>query len=382
MRLVRGTDTWELRAYVGRDANGRIRHRYATFHGSKREAQRALARLVADGDRYQTFTPAEALPSWGERTTINDAIAAWKDNSWGDLSPTTVRRYEGLWDGHVRRAIGRRRIVDLNPYEVERYFRSLKSRGMAEGSVRQVRALLHRACRLAKKWSGGGLPNPIADTELPSWSLDDKKHLRAPLAEEVRQILGAANGEDRRVAVALRVIAATGIRRGEACGLRWCDIDHASATIRVNGSIVSARGGAAVRSPKTRASIRRLAIDTNSLEALEELKEIQQGLANSASVALADAGFAFSFEPGGLVPPHPDAFSHAFTRIRNQAHLPPDVHLHSLRHFHATALDPVISKAQKQTRLGWSTVQMARHYTDGVDEEDRQAAEHIGRLLE
>jgi hypothetical protein len=42
----------------------------------------------------------------------------------------------------------------------------------------------------------------------------------------------------------------------------------------------------------------------------------------------------------------------------------------------------VISEAQKQTRLGWSTVQMARHYTDGVDEEDRRAAEHIGRLLD
>jgi integrase len=382
MRLVRGIDVWELRAYVGRDGNGRIRHRYATFHGTKREAQRALARLVADTDRHQTSTQADAMPTWGERTTINDAISAWRDNGWEDLSPTTVRRYEGLWEGHVRRAIGRRQIVDLNPYEVERYFRSLKSRGMAEGSVRQVRALLHRACRLAKKWSGGALPNPIADTELPSWSLDDKTHVRAPSAEEIRQILRAADGEDRRVAVALRVIAATGMRRGEACGLRWCDIDPAAAAIQVNGSIVSARGGAAVKSPKTRASIRRLALDTNSIKALEELHEIQQQLADAAGVALADKGFVFSFEPGGMLPPHPDAVSHAFTRVRNEAQVPADVHLHSLRHFHATALDPVISEAQKQTRLGWSTVQMARHYTDGVDEEDRRAAEHIGRLLD
>ena len=57
-----------------------------------------------------------------------------------------------------------------------------------------------------------------------------------------------------------------------------------------------------------------------------------------------------------------------------------DVHLHSLRHFHATQIDSVISEAQKQVRLGWSTVQMARHYTDGVAEEDRRAADHIGLL--
>jgi integrase len=382
MRLARGSDVWELRAYVGRDDNGRIRHRYATFHGTKREAQRALARLVADTERHQTSTQADALPTWGERTTINEAIAAWRDNGWDDLSPTTVRRYEGLWEGHVRRAIGRRRIVDLNPYEVERYFRTLKSHGMAEGSVRQVRALLHRACRLSKKWSGGALPNPIADTELPSWSLDDKAHVRAPTAEEIRHILRAAEEEDRRIAVALRVIAATGMRRGEACALRWCDTDHESGTVQINGSIVSARGGATVKSPKTRASVRRLAVDPNSLKALEGLKEVQEALADTAGVALTKTAFVFSFEPGGLVPPHPDGLSHAFTRIRSRAQVPADVHLHSLRHFHATALDPVISEAQKQTRLGWSTVQMARHYTDGVDEEDRRAAEHIGRLLD
>jgi integrase len=253
---------------------------------------------------------------------------------------------------------------------------------MAKGSVRQVRAVLHRACRLAKKWSGGALPNPIADTELPSWSLDDRTHVRAPSVEEIRQILEAANGEDRRVAVALRVIAATGLRRGEACGLRWCDIDHALARIQVNGSIIAATGGAGIKSPKTRASIRQLAVDTNSLKALDELRDIQRELADAAGVPLADTGFAFSFEPGGLLPPHPDALSHAFTRVRMRAQVPADVHLHSLRHFHATALDPVISEAQKQTRLGWSTVQMARHYTDGVDEEDRRAADHIGRLLD
>jgi integrase len=71
--------------------------------------------------------------------------------------------------------------------------------------------------------------------------------------------------------------------------------------------------------------------------------------------------------------------SHALTRIRDKAGLPADIH--SLRHFHATALDPIVSEAQKQTRLGWSTVKMARHHTDGVAAEDRRAAEHIGQLL-
>jgi len=51
------------------------------------------------------------------------------------------------------------------------------------------------------------------------------------------------------------------------------------------------------------------------------------------------------------------------------------------RVFQATALDPVVSEAQKQARLGWSTVHMARHYTDAISDEDRRAAEHIGEML-
>jgi integrase len=74
--------------------------------------------------------------------------------------------------------------------------------------------------------------------------------------------------------------------------------------------------------------------------------------------------------------------SKAFTRLRAKAGVAQDVHLHSLRHFHATALDSVISERQKQARLGWSTVRMARHYTDAITAEDQRAAEHVGRLLE
>ncbi len=317
-----GTDVWELRAYLGRDSNGRIRHRYATFHGTKREAQRALARLVADTDRHQTSTQADALPTWGERTTINDAIAAWKDNGWEDLSPTTIRRYEGLWEDHIRRAIGRRR--HRRPQSVRGRALLPQPQEPSEwpkaASARSVPSYTEPA-----GWRRSGAaahsPTPSPTPSCPRGPSDDKTHVQAPSVEEVRQILRAAESEDRQIAVALRVIAATGMRRGEACALRWCHIDATSGTIQVSGSIVAIQGGASVKSPKTRASIRQLALDANSLKALEELHEIQRDLADAAGVALAGTGFAFSFEPGGLLPPHPDGLSHAFTRIRIHAQL-------------------------------------------------------------
>jgi integrase len=74
--------------------------------------------------------------------------------------------------------------------------------------------------------------------------------------------------------------------------------------------------------------------------------------------------------------------SHEFTKVRTKAKTAKDIHLHSLRHFQATALDRVVPERQKQARLGWATVHMARHYTDVIADEDLRAAEHIGRLLE
>jgi hypothetical protein len=103
IRMVRDKDTLELRVYVGRDESGRVRHRHATFHGSKREAERALARLVADVDATRTSTMASAPRAWGEQTTINDAIAGWQANGWDDLSPSTTRRYQSIWATHIKR---------------------------------------------------------------------------------------------------------------------------------------------------------------------------------------------------------------------------------------------------------------------------------------
>ena len=130
LRAVTGKpNTWELRIYLGRDSEGRVLHRHATVHGTRRFAERELARLVAEQDAGPVATP-EAPKEWGPSTTVNDAIAAWRENGWEDLSPKTRGRYESCWEVHIRHSIGRRRIDSLGPYDVERYFRELKAKGL------------------------------------------------------------------------------------------------------------------------------------------------------------------------------------------------------------------------------------------------------------
>jgi hypothetical protein len=68
----------ELRIYVGRASTGRVRHRQATFHGTRRQADRELARLVAEQEAAPAAVPEEPV-AWGPTTTVNDAIAAWRE---------------------------------------------------------------------------------------------------------------------------------------------------------------------------------------------------------------------------------------------------------------------------------------------------------------
>ncbi len=381
MRLLGKPDTWELRVFIGRDSLGKVKHRYVRFRGTRRQAERELARLVVAQDENPVVVTESAL-AWGSSTTINDAIAAWRGNGWADLSPTTVRHYQELWDRHISSSVGRRAISGLTSYEVEKYFRSLKDAGVGKTTIRHVRAVLHRACKLAGKWSGGRLPNPIAATEMPVWALSEQPdRVRAPSLDEIGRLLAATSEFDARIRAILRLMVATGMRRGEACAIRWSDCDLVVGTVRIDESVVGAKGSAVVKSPKTRASIRSVAIDEESRKELSVLQRIQMELAEASDVAIDADSFVFSFEPGGRTPPHPDSISHAFTRVRSLAAVAADIHLHSLRHFQATALDAVISEKQKQARLGWTNPVMARHYTDSVPEEDRRAAEHIGSLL-
>jgi integrase len=376
-----GKDTWELRVYLGRDFEGRIRNRYVRFRGSKKQAEHELARMIVKRDAAPMSTSASST-LWGPNTTINDAIAAWRANGWEDLSPNTARRYEGIHRVHIERGIGRHKISTLNPYDIERFFRDMKNSGLSKSSVRQIRALMARACRLARRWSGNTLPNSILDTELPTWELSSETSVRAPNIFEVRALLQGAQKEGLHLHVFLRVIVATGMRRGEACALRWSDVDWNLCSLLVDESVIASERHAQVKSPKTRASIRCLAIDETTLKLVFELQRAQLALANFAEVPLDPDGFIFSYTPGGMLPPHPDTMTRNFTQLRKKFDIARDIHLHSLRHFQATALDPIISERQKQARLGWSTVHMARHYTDVISDEDRRAALHIGYLID
>jgi len=86
-----------------------------------------------------------------------------------------------------------------------------------------IRAALNQSIR----WRWLALPNPATEAQAPALAPDERV---PPTTEEARQLALAVSYGNPDLAALIFVDASTGMRRGEICGLRFCDIDfHACA---------------------------------------------------------------------------------------------------------------------------------------------------------
>ena len=120
-------------------------------------------------------------------------------------------------------------------------------------------------------------------------------------------------------------MAVTGLRRGEAAGLCWCDIDFTAATLTVSRQLQENGRGLVVLPPKSIASNRVLALDPWTVQVLAAHRHRQLS-------ALGD-GYVFARLVGR--PCTPGYLTRRFIRLIRRAGLPP-IRLHDLRHGAAT----------------------------------------------
>jgi integrase len=249
-------------------------------------------------------------------------------------------------------------------YFVERKGKLVQHPGLGVESRRRVHACLHKALNDAKE------RGYIGDN--PAWkAMKAKKNsLRFEGAVWTADELGAflAATAETELFPLWYTIATTGLRRGEACGLRWSDIDLTKAQIIVSRSRVPVGGDVIESSPKG-GQARIVDLDEDTLAVLEQHRKAQIGAQLKAGPKWQGTGnYIFTRADGR--PIEPNSVSRAF-RLAVAAAGQRRIRLHDLRHTHASLLladgEPIGNVSR---RIGHAdsniTAQVYEHYVPGA----------------
>ncbi|MEU6036149.1 tyrosine-type recombinase/integrase [Actinomadura sp. NPDC047616] len=141
--------------------------------------------------------------------------------------------------------------------------------------------------------------------------------------------------EGHRLYALYYLIAFRGLRRGEACGLRWTDLDLAKRTASIGWQITQIGPETFEGKPKSEAGEATISLDTSTVKVLRAHKARQNTERLAAGDTWAETGFVFTDQLGQ--PVVPNEVTDQFERLSMEAGLPP-IRLHDLRHGAASFL--------------------------------------------
>src|SRR6266704_5420710 len=346
--------------------------------------------------------PAAGTPSRRYRRrmlTVGDWLAHWLVSRTA-TAPSTVRGYAAHVRLYLAPYLGEVLLGELSVAQVQAMFAAIIRQHQALGTpvsaatLTRIRATLRAALNAAIR-RGLITDNPAARAELPrarrpravvwtpyrvgQWRRSGERPAVAVwTARQTAQFLDSIRWH--RLYAAYHLIALRGLRRGEAAGLRWCDVDLDGKTSVISQQLQQYDERLAVCPPKTPHSTRVIALDRTTIAALAEHRDRQRAEAAAYGPGYRDSGYVFTCLNGD--PMAPDRLTRTFKKLTALAGLPP-VRLHDLRHGAASlALAAGADLKVVQEMLGHSSIVLtADTYTSVLPDAAHAAAEKVAALI-
>ncbi len=336
----------------------RIRRERAAILGSvreltKRQAQRLLSERLAEIN--QGRHKPELMIRF-ERFVLE----RWEPNIFPTLRYSTVKNYRYLVRRHMLPFFGEMVLPQIGPLDVQ-MFLSEKAKRFAGKTVLSLRNLLSKIFGTAQRWEFLQA-NPARGAQVPA--LADTRERLTLTPEQVRALLGELK-EPYRTMVLLAVLS--GLRRGEIFGLRWKFVGFADGSILVAESNYEGRQGP----PKTRASRRKVYVDSVVLEGLARLRPAHSQ----------PDDFVFHTERGTPMSPH--NVSRRLLRPACERAGIPVIGWHNFRYTYSTWADPTRESIKAlQNQLGHTDSRLTLSvYTQPIPNAQRELASKIARVL-
>jgi integrase len=359
----RSAASFELRYSFGRSATtGKWRRLTTTVHGSRKDAERELRRLLHSLDTGEHIEPT--------RMTVREWLAQWLDSVRAEIAPKSYERYADIVAGYLTPAFGELPITKLAPSHIQAAYNDWATGGRRDGKAGglspRTRRHMHRILRsaLARAVELQILARNPADALRKRLPKVERQAMEVLTTEQSARLL--EDIKHTRVYWPVLLALATGMRRGEVLALRWKNVDLDRATLRVTESLEQTRAGLRFKAPKTDRT-RAITLPAFAAGELRRLKRTQTE--DLLKLGVRQSGETLVCARADGLPLQPRSLTHQFTYLVGRAKDIPRVRFHDLRHSHATQLLLAgVHPKVAQERLGHSTItttlDLYSHVTD------------------
>jgi integrase len=360
-----------------------------TVRGTKKEAKAKRTELLHQRDTGSLVRPG--------KLTVADFLRQWLESYVSsNCEQSTYFRYKGVIEDHLIPDLGHLGLSALRPAHLQaHYAKALKegnkrkstnvtmAEGLAPWTVRKHHVIIREALSHAVKWGLLG-KNVALAVDPPKPARSEGKALDSDAADKV---LEAAQGTIWHPIFHLALY--TGLRRGELLGLRWRHVNLSLAEIYLTQARQQLDDGRIItKGPKSATGRRLVDLGPDAAIALRSHRERQE--VDFMAVERPFTPDTLVFERADGTTPVPGSVTHAFSKYAKRAGVT-GVHLHNLRHTHATDLMKIgISPKVVAERLGHSssafTLDIYSHVAPGLQkeaarrfDEARRRAAHVSK---
>jgi integrase len=251
-------------AHIERRGQGRWRARYRAPDGRERsrtfatkgDAERWLAGIQVARARGEWVDPALArtrLDAWAER---------WLEMAAPSLRASTLASYESLVRSRVVPALGRFRLGDLRPSDVQDFVNDLAAEGLSVSRIRKCRIVLGLMLDAAVR-DGIIARNVARGARLPRATRREAAYFEPEVVDSIVADL------DEPYALLVRVLGLLGLRYGEAIAIQRQAVDLLHRRILIQRSVTEVSGRLVWTTPKSHAE-RQAPLPPSLARALEQ----------------------------------------------------------------------------------------------------------------
>lgn len=266
--------------------------------------------------------------------TINQITEEWKEEKKKYVKKSTYAAYQLLIQNHIKPYFGD--LYEVNEEKVQQFVFDKLDAGLSEKTIRDIIIVLKMILKFGIK--NGYLEYIQIDAKFPS--KQKKKDLDVLSKADQKKFMEHLRNNFTFKNLGIFICLSTGMRIGEICGLRWCDVDTVEGVIKVRHTLQriyiiegeTRHTELLLDTPKTANSVRDIPMSSELLKMLKSLNKV----VNENYYVISN----------DIKPIEPRTYRNYYKKLCKQLDIP-ELKFHGLRHSFATRC--IESKADYKT---------------------------------